>query len=365
MRQVMVIVAMIGVIAMAGTAMAANYNFAGPGTAWGTDANWSAAPPGASNNVGGGDTFTVGGAFSPIQAGAPQIEVGSTLDGASAGAGTGALNVSTTGTLSFGGGLFMGRDRDAQITQTSGTVAVSGLGIGMGVGAGGEISRYDMDGGTLTNALWTFVGENPDTFTFDQTAGSVTLGDGSGADYFRMSPYADPGGVSLYQISGGDMTINSGTNEIGIGYALGTTDGGDATFKVIGTGPTAVTFNGNTQIGGGGTQKGKLAFTMDASGVTPIALTGTLTLIDSPDLVLDLGALGAVGDILLVNNDGADAISGTFNGLAEGAPVGSGYTLTYLGDTGNDLVLVAAPIPEPAGLGLIGLALLAVRRKRS
>jgi len=46
----------------------------------------------------------------------------------------------------------------------------------------------------------------------------------------------------------------------------------------------------------------------------------------------------------IINNDGSDAVSGTFKGLAEGASVtisGVSYTISYQGGTGNDVVLTA------------------------
>ncbi|WP_027360613.1 DUF4347 domain-containing protein, partial [Desulforegula conservatrix] len=48
----------------------------------------------------------------------------------------------------------------------------------------------------------------------------------------------------------------------------------------------------------------------------------------------------------LINNDGADAITGTFTGLSEGAMIsagGSRFTISYQGGDGNDVVLTALP----------------------
>gem|GEM_PF-638120 len=69
------------------------------------------------------------------------------------------------------------------------------------------------------------------------------------------------------------------------------------------------------------------------------------------DLVLSGSHTPAAGQsFIIVNNDGADAVTGTFNGLAEGASIpnflGSALTakITYVGGDGNDVVI---SIPTP------------------
>lgn len=51
---------------------------------------------------------------------------------------------------------------------------------------------------------------------------------------------------------------------------------------------------------------------------------------------------------LIINNDGADAVTGTFNGLAEGASLafnGNFVTISYSGGDGNDVVILG-PLTE-------------------
>ncbi|MFH1730039.1 MAG: hypothetical protein ABIF82_00130, partial [Planctomycetota bacterium] len=95
--RMMVIVAMVGLIGMAGVAEAVVYDFNGSGgTNWGTGTNWT---PDASASdlpdIGGGDTFTVGGAQSTTHA--SYFSVG----GATLGSAT--LDINTSGTLQWQG----------------------------------------------------------------------------------------------------------------------------------------------------------------------------------------------------------------------------------------------------------------------
>ncbi|MFH1496607.1 MAG: hypothetical protein ABII82_02160 [Verrucomicrobiota bacterium] len=369
MKKLMMIMAMVAVIALANSAMAAPHNFTNntPGALWGTAGNWDVSPP-TLPDIAGGETCNVGGVTSPTDAGVVQMNF--------TGTGLAALNITTSGTLTLGGLFAYANPNPSVVTQTSGTLHV-GTSLGFRFGGysptGSGTATYNMNGGILQNDGWTFFGRDANnTGSFIQTAGAATFGNGGAGDYFHIDSGAGDVGTGLYEISGGSMTINT-AGEIGIGYnASVDADAGAGTFRVDGSvaggGPTAITWTGTANVGGGGTNQGELEFIMDALGVTPITLNGALNLISSPLLTVDMSGLGpGVGNIPLILNDGGDAIVGTFSGLAEGAPVGT-YTLSYIGGDGNDLVLVGssgAPVPEPAGLGLIGLALLAVRRRRS
>jgi len=118
------------------------------------------------------------------------------------------------------------------------------------------------------------------------------------------------------------------------------------------------------------------------NGVTPSAdllnLTGTFS-ITGGVLMLSISNLPAdpstfAGEtILLVANDGADAISGTF-GSVSGVPSGFGATVDYafsgtdsLGriGSGNDLAVRVVPEPQTYALLLLGVSgMVALRRWR-
>jgi autotransporter-associated beta strand protein len=94
-----------------------------------------------------------------------------------------------------------------------------------------------------------------------------------------------------------------------------------------------------------------------------LAVNGTVNL-GGADLNLQLGFVPSAGQqFLIVNNDGADPVTGTFNGLSEGAPFtwnGSPFTISYLGGDGNDIVLTAggAAVPDMSALQLLALGTL-------
>ena len=74
-----------------------------------------------------------------------------------------------------------------------------------------------------------------------------------------------------------------------------------------------------------------------------VNVTGTVTLAGDLDLLL-ISNLTAGQTYTIVNNDLTDAVSGTFAGLAEGATVSFGpsdFIISYVGGTGNDVVLTS------------------------
>ena len=84
--------------------------------------------------------------------------------------------------------------------------------------------------------------------------------------------------------------------------------------------------------------------------------TGTLSLTSTSTLLLNLGYTPVVGqqfELIDVQNGGT-FINGAFAGLSEGAIFNGGseqFQISYVGGTGNDLVVTA--IPEPATTAII------------
>jgi autotransporter-associated beta strand protein len=147
-------------------------------------------------------------------------------------------------------------------------------------------------------------------------AGTTLGGSGKVANLTSTSAHIQPGN-SPGKLSTGNLQLNN--------------SGGSATFEIFGVIPGSV----HDQI----------------------VVTGTVTL-NNPTLALTVGTAGGLGNkYVLIDNNGVDAVIGTFNGLAEGATINAGlvsYTISYVGGTGNDVVLTQ--IGAPPGPQITGVA---------
>ncbi|MDG1731093.1 MAG: BspA family leucine-rich repeat surface protein, partial [Algibacter sp.] len=114
-----------------------------------------------------------------------------------------------------------------------------------------------------------------------------------------------------------------------------------------GNSPGALTINGNLTLDNNNND-------FEVNGIIPgtdhdqVIVNGTVTIIAGTTLNLIGGYTNNNGDeIVLIANDGTDAITGVFDNLAEGATVTIGDyngTITYVGGDGNDFVLVGSSL---------------------
>jgi len=226
---------------------------------------------------------------------------------------------------------------DAQIGAANGTFTLNGTISGPGLLA--KVSTA------------TLVLTGTETYT-NQTivSGGTLLVNGALPALSSVTVYsgATLGGVGT--IPSQILGVSGGS--IAPGQSPGTLNTGTATFN---SGSTfKVELNGATA----GTQYDRLNVTGD------VVLGGST-------LSATLGYSPTPGtSFIIIANDGADAVTGTFAGLAEGASTvvnGTTMTISYKGGDGNDVVLtVAAGVPtlDPMAMVLLGglLMLLAARR---
>jgi hypothetical protein len=111
-----------------------------------------------------------------------------------------------------------------------------------------------------------------------------------------------------------------------------------------------LTFTGGTlEIELGGTTPGNATTNHDQLNVTGTVDLGSSTTLDLTHWNGFRGSLN--NQFVIINNDSTDAVTGTFQGLADGATItidGISYTISYDGGDGNDVVLTVTSAPTTA-----------------
>jgi autotransporter-associated beta strand protein len=299
---------------LGGGSINANQTISGGGGV--TQAGPGIATLGATNTYGGATsvnngTLRVGAATNVIpDTSAVNVSSGATLDlnnfsetiGSLAGAGS--VNLGS-GTLTVG---------DASSTELSGSISGSGSLTKVGTGTLTLSGVNSYTGPTTINAGSLVVNGNVVLSTFTVNSGA-TLG-GSGT----VGPVNAASGATLNPgVQGGSpVTLNTGALGLGAGSTL--------ILRLNGTG---------------------------AGNFDQLSTTGTVNL-GGATLMAILNFTPAVGNAFtLIQNDGTDAVVGTFAGLAEGATLtlnGQLFQITYRGGDGNDVVMTRFQPPCDANV---------------
>jgi fibronectin-binding autotransporter adhesin len=158
--------------------------------------------------------------------------------------------------------------------------------------------------------------------------------------------YADPNHVSIVTGTYGDVFVGGGTlkgtGSIGV---LSMSDG----IVAPGMSPGCLSTTGITFSGG--TYQAELGGTTACTQYDQLKVIGSVAL--GVATKLDVSRYQdfkpAVGDkFTIIDNDAADAVTGTFLGLAEGASITVDsyvFTISYVGGDGNDVVLTTKTAP--------------------
>ncbi|MDF1794852.1 MAG: DUF4347 domain-containing protein [Thalassobaculaceae bacterium] len=245
--------------------------------------------------------------------------------------GTGTVTKAGAGTLTLSGTNTYTGDT----TISAGTLKLSG---------GNAID----DDGTVNVAAGATLDLDGSNETIGALAGSGTVNVGAGSISF-----SDPGantfsgtlsGSSTYSVASGITLKGTGTYNTPVTILSG---GAIAPGNSPGTIST-----GNLTLASGSTASMEIDGTTAGTQHDQIAVTGTVT-INGATLTTVFGYTSVAGDsYVLISNDGADAVTGAFDGLAEGATLTSGariYQISYVGGDGNDVTLTDVVVSGDSG----------------
>jgi autotransporter-associated beta strand protein len=206
-----------------------------------------------------------------------------------------------------------------------------------GAGAAGTTGALESVAGTST---WTGAISLASASTIAIDAGQLTI---SGIISGKGSLTQAGAGsllVSALNTYTGGTTVDPGT--LGGGGKIGTLLVNSGATLAPGSTTTGILKTGNVAFCAGSAFAVTLNGTTAGTGYDQLSVTGTVNLAGAT-LNVNLAFTPAVGSAFtLIQNDGTDAVVGTFAGLAQGATFlfdGMTFQISYTGGTGNDVVL--------------------------
>jgi autotransporter-associated beta strand protein len=286
---------------------------------------------GGGTDAGGGGGSGYGGSIFVVQGGSLTVINATISEGTVArGAGGSGTNQNGADGLAAGSGIYLHGTSSVGFAPTSAsTIADEIAGTG----------NLEMSG----TATLTLSATN--TYTGSTTINGGTLlvsGSIAASSLTSVASGATLGGSG----SAGAVTVASG-GTLSPGASAGILATGNLTFDA---GALLRVELGGTAAGIGGYDQLRITGTVSLAGATlDTSLIGGFNLATAP---------GAAYRI--IDNDGADAVSGAFTGLAEGASISLGgiaLTISYHGGDGNDVVLAAPASIAPPNLTEVVTAL--------
>ena len=267
-----------------------------------------------------------------------------------------------------GGTLALGTNTDTvgAVTLTNGSITGSGAGTLTGTG-----SNFDVRSGTISAKLGGLVGLDK------TTSGTVTISSDNSTGGYTGATTVSAGTL----IVDGNISTSSLTTVNGTGILSGSGTLGSVTIAATGThspGNSPGIVNTGDYTMEGSLNIEAIGNTAGIGGHDQVNVTGVVNLTGTLNTQFTAGTYVNGNLLFFLLNDGTDAITGTFNNLAQGAIVtnfgGFDWQISYNanGDSlgspsftgGNDVALMA--IPEPSSALLSGLAsLLLLRRRRT
>lgn len=224
------------------------------------------------------------------------------------------------GTVSFGTGGYLG------VGLYGGTSQFDGPMTGVGYAGGWTLSKWG--GGTFT-----VTGNN--TYSVGQT-----------------------------HVFGGKLVVNGSQPQSTVAVDSGATLAGSGIVgNILGNGAVApgnspgILTSSNVTFSASGAFNAELAGLTPGSGYDQLNVNGTVA-VGNANLQLNMSVVGSTNaQFTIINNDGADAVTGTFASLPESGIVtasnGAKFQITYHGGSGNDVVLTQISLPtQPLFTGI-------------
>jgi fibronectin-binding autotransporter adhesin len=257
-------------------------------------------------------------------------------------------------TIDSGASLTISANQAIGTLAGAGTMTLSAGTLSLGGAANTSFSGIITGSGALTKSgtgTLTLSGANDYAGATNITAGTLIVGDGTSGSAINSAFSVSGTGKISGSGSIGALTVSTG-GTIAPGNSPGVLSTGD--FSLSG-GSFLVEINGNSA----------------GSEYDQLSVSGSVNLAGVLDL--SLGFIPTENDFFfLILNDGSDAITGTFTGLAENSSFsqgGSSFIITYLADYsnnsltgGNDVAIMAIPEPSFSLLSLLGITALLRRR---
>ncbi len=200
-----------------------------------------------------------------------------------------------------------------------------------------------------------YPGLNGGTSTFDGLISGSAGVQKYGAGAFTMTANNTYTGLSFVQ--GGTLIVNGSQPQSAVSIGNGATLSGSGTVGEIfcqgNLAPSGVLTSSNLTFTSAGTFQEMISGRAPgpaSSGYSQMNVRGTNNLA-SAGLTIGLGLTNpvSVGDqLVIINNDGGDLITGTFLGYPPGTSYsanGFTFVISYTGNTGNDAVLTVTSIP--------------------
>jgi fibronectin-binding autotransporter adhesin len=393
-RTSVVLLIIIVALIVRGSAHAASVSWTDATNKWESN-NWTGGvgtnPPTAADTaiIGNGGVVNFDGltgtrTVSALQVGNPNINNGTlNISGGSltvtnnvtisgGGSTDGTITITGTGALNVGGIVVDGGNGTSTVTLNGGTLDLASDATPGSIAA----NTFNAQSGTLKNVSQIFQGDNTTVAALTKTTtGTLTLNTANtytgGTSVMAGTLLVNGGTVGVSSGTGtGNVTVNNGGTLGGTGNISGgvsVTNGSTLNPGPSGTSGTAASVG--TLNTGALTMSGTSTFHIDAAGTLAtdwdkLNVTGAVALGTQATLQLSIASglnFASGAQYMIIANDAADLISGTFSNAANGSTVALGgynFTVNYNGGTGNDLVLTA--VPEPSTWVAAALSLVAV-----